>query len=379
MRKRRYPFLTFLLFLLAVVLCVGGILLSVSFFSLPNQAEKVFGPPAPGLDLDDRLYLIALLLAKEEELTTPLDPAGTPHPFQVQLGESASSVVKRLKAEGFIANTDAFRAYLEYSGLDTGLQAGEHSLSPAMAPLEIARAMQDASPMYVTFNILAGWRLEEIAAILPTSGLQVTPQEFISAAYAPAPDRLYFEISPATSVEGFLSPGEYKIRRDTHAEDLLEIFVNRFEENMTPELQQGFVQQGLSVFQAVTLASIVERESVIDDEMPLIASVFLNRLSTNMKLDSDPTVQFALGYNKKQKSWWTNPLSAANLEIDSLYNTYRYPDLPPGPIANPGLNALQAVAYPEQSEYFFFRSACDNSGRHNFAKTLEEHIQNACP
>ncbi len=98
-----------------------------------------------------------------------------------------------------------------------------------------------------------------------------------------------------------------------------------------------------------------------------------------MKLDSDPTVQYALGYNPQKNTWWTNPLSLADLKINSPYNTYLYPDLPPGPIANPELAALQAVAFPAESPYFYFRAACDGSGTHVFAVTFEEHVNNACP
>ncbi|HEX7972766.1 MAG TPA: endolytic transglycosylase MltG, partial [Anaerolineales bacterium] len=132
-------------------------------------------------------------------------------------------------------------------------------------------------------------------------------------------------------------------------------------------------------YEGVILASMVQREAIVSQEMPLIASVFLNRQSANMKLDSDPTVQYALGYNPDQKTWWTNPLSLDNLQVDSPYNTYQRAGLPPGPISNPGLSALQAVAFPAKTPYYFFRAACDGSGRHTFAKTFEEHVKNACP
>jgi UPF0755 protein len=147
---------------------------------------------------------------------------------------------------------------------------------------------------------------------------------------------------------------------------------------MTDEIIQGFAQQNLDLYDGVVLASIVEREAVQDEEMPLIASVFLNRLSANMKLDSDPTVQYSLGYNARQKTWWTNPLSTSDLAVDSPFNTYLYLGLPPGPIANPGLAALRAVAFPAQSPYYYFRADCDGSGRHLFATTFDEHIANGC-
>ena len=141
---------------------------------------------------------------------------------------------------------------------------------------------------------------------------------------------------------------------------------------------EGLAQQGLSLYQGLILASIVQREAVVAAEMPIIASVFHNRLKVPMKLETDPTVQYALGYNASSNSWWKTPLTFSDLEVDSPYNTYLYPGLPPTPIASPGLAALQAVAYPAQTPYYYFRAACDNSGKHNFSETFEQHLQFAC-
>jgi UPF0755 protein len=133
------------------------------------------------------------------------------------------------------------------------------------------------------------------------------------------------------------------------------------------------------VYQAVTLASIVQREAVEEQEQPIIASVFLNRLNGGMKLDSDPTVQYALGYNPVQSTWWTNPLSSVEMQVDSPFNTYTTFGLPPHPIANPGASALRAVAFPAQTSYYYFRARCDDSGLHIFAETFDEHLANSCP
>jgi UPF0755 protein len=160
---------------------------------------------------------------------------------------------------------------------------------------------------------------------------------------------------------------------------VLKTFVDGFDEALTDSIRKGYANHDLSLAQAVTLASIVQREAILPEEQPMIASVFYNRLAAGMKLDSDPTVQYALGYNTKQRTWWTNPLSTDDLKINSPYNTYQVPNLPPGPISNPSLSALQAVAYPAQSPYYYFRAACDGSGRHEFARTYEEHLNNACP
>ena len=111
----------------------------------------------------------------------------------------------------------------------------------------------------------------------------------------------------------------------------------------------------------------------------MIASVFYNRMGINMRLQTDPTVQYALGYDAARGTWWTNPLSLADLRVDSPYNTYLHPGLPPGPISNPSLAALQAVAAPAKSNYYYFQARCDKSSLHNFAETLEQHQQNNCP
>lgn len=133
----------------------------------------------------------------------------------------------------------------------------------------------------------------------------------------------------------------------------------------------------MSVYQAVTLASIVEREAVIPDERPLIASVFLNRLRKGMYLNADPTVQYALGYQKQGHTWWKRPLLLEDLDVDSPYNTYRHPGLPPGPICNPGLDSLKAVANPAHTDYYYFvANDVAGDGSHVFAKTLEEHQAN---
>jgi UPF0755 protein len=278
-----------------------------------------------------------------------------------------------------ITNPSAFRSYLQYSGLDTTLQAGDYSLSPAMTALQIAQEIQSSISEEVTLVILAGWRMEEIAASLSASGLNTTPDEFIQA-MDHIPGRYSFSDElPGGSLEGFLFPDSYSMLRQASVNQLLPKILLNFDTQVNNELRTGFSNQGLSLFQAVTLASLVEREAINDEEMPMLASVFFNRLAISQRLASDPTVQYALGYNTEQNTWWTNPLSLADLEIDSPYNTYLYPNLPPGPICSPGLSALRAVAFPAQTPYYYFRAACDGSGNHLFAETYEQHLANECP
>lgn len=361
-------------------LCLLAIVVPLIAISIPERALQLFGPPSPDLSERQRwTYSLALVL-HEEALTRAADNFGAEQEFEIALGESASSVAQRLVEQKIISNAEAFRNYLVYTGLDKQLQAGRYTLSAAQTPVQIARSMLDPTPKQVDFRILAGWRLEEVAAALPTSGLNISTDVFLAASRTPPPGFPFLPSPlPPSGLEGFLYPDVYSLPRSISASELIQVLLERFEQEMSAEIQQGLNRQGLTVFQGIILASIIEREAIDESEMPLIASVFHNRLSQGMKLDSDPTVQYAIGFNSEQRTWWTNPLSLQDLKIDSSYNTYLYSGLPPGPISNPGLAAWRAVAFPAESPYLYFRAACDGSGRHNFARTFEEHLANGCP
>jgi UPF0755 protein len=378
-RRRRQGCLAFMILpflgLLVALLLAGWALLRV-----PAQVTETFGPPSPNLGLQQRLYYSFVLFIHTNDLAYPVQPGGPEKSFEITPGESVPAIAQKLYQQRLIPNPDAFRTYLLYSGLDTRIQSGSYSLSPSLSPIEIAQSLQDATPKQVTFNILPGWRLEEIAAGLPTSGLSISPDEFLAAAAVqPAGYSFSSDLPPGSTLEGFLLPGAYVFDRDTSTTIFITTLLDNFESQVGPDLRAGYSRQGLSLFQAVTLASLIEREAMVDPDMPLIASVFYNRLAINMKLDSDPTVQYAIGYNERQQTWWTNPLSLNDLQFPSPYNTYLYRNFPPGPIAAPTLPALQAAAYPASTPYYYFRAGCDNTGRHLFAETFQEHLTNACP
>lgn len=364
--------LVIVFFILSLFAC-----LLLTLFYIPSRAARIYGPPAQSLSITERVQYSAMLLWYGGLLTQPLDPSGAEQTFTVEIGEPVDSVANHLQSVGLISDADALRTYLIYSGLDTSMQAGEYQLSTAMSAMDIARELQDATPEEVTFVILPGWRVEEIAESLPTSGLLIAPDEFINAAKSPPQDFNF--LSGASSVEGFLYPDSYIFSRQvSSAEEMIYEMVRSFSAHLSPDLTSGFERQGLTVYQAVTLASVVEREAVQEEEQPLIAAVYLNRLKMGMKLDADPTVQYAIGYNFLQQSWWTNPLTLLDLQVNSVYNTYIYEGLPPTPIANPSLGALRAVASPAETTYIFFRAKCDGSGFHEFSETFDEHLQNAC-
>lgn len=366
---------------LILVLVVGGVcLLSGGYYILTTQTRQLYGSPSPQLGTIDRLRLSISLYLSQKDLFRQNYPSNLPESFSIDLGETPQSIANRLMQAGLIEDADAFLNYLRYSGLDRTLQAGNYAFEPGLNSLQLAQTLQDATPQEVTLPVLAGWRIEEIAATLPTTGLNITPEEFIAETKI-HPSGYWFleEVPKGKSLEGFLAPGSYRVSRESSAKDLITLLLDTFNVQISDQLKAGFENQGLSIFAAVKLASIVEREAMVDEEMPIIASVFLNRLAAGMSLDADSTVQYAMGFNKKQNTWWTNPLSLANLKIKSPYNTYRNPGLPPTPISNPSLNALNAVAFPAQSPYYYFRALCDGSGKHIFAETFDEQLKNACP
>jgi UPF0755 protein len=362
---------------IALILAAAVIAAFLAFLVItPEMAEWTYGPASSSLSTADKFQYAVLMIWHDGLLTRPKDPQSSEVTFRIESGESVAEISKRLEDAGLIESASAFRDYLVYSGLDRTIQSGDFSLSSAMSAITIAGKIQDGTPDQVIFTILAGWRMEEIAESLPTSGLNIQPEEFLQAARAPRTDLDY--IPPGATTEGYLFPMQYTFPRGIRADEMVRTLAQNFGLYLTPELRNGFAAQNLSVYEAVILASIVEREAVEENEMPVIASVFLNRMKVGMKLDTDPTVQYAVGWNPVQKTWWTNPLSADDLKVDSRFNTYLYPGLPPAPISNPSLAALKAAAFPEETSYYYFRARCDGSGLHSFATTYEEHLNNAC-
>lgn len=369
---RRYQLHFILAFLVFLILACAFL----AFGYLPARASLLYGPPAASLSIADRIEYSTRLLSYGDVLTTPYIPGGVEQRFRIESGETVFSIATRLQEEGIVSNSQAFFDYVVYTGLDLTIQAGEYSLSPALSIVDIAKVLQKFSPSDATLVILPGWRMEEIAASLPTSGLSIDPQAFISAAQT-RPAVLDF-LPQSASMEGFFYPDTYTLPRETTTEQVLDVIARNFSQHLTEDLRAGFANQGLDIQQAVTVASIVEREAIRPEEAPLIASVYLNRLAIGMKLDADPTVQYAVGFNPSQNTWWTNPLSTPDLDFDSPFNTYNYYGLPPSPISNPSYETMYAVAYPASTSYYYFRAKCDDSGYHLFAATLDEQIANGC-
>jgi UPF0755 protein len=368
--------------ILAVIILVFFLVLVTFIYCvvilMPDQSVRLFGNPDPSLENSSRILYSAKLYLNRDMLLTPYSSSQSDSLLTIKKGESASEVVENLSNLKLLKAPDTFRDYLVYKGIDRLLQSGTYSLNPAMKPIEIASALYDTNPSDVSFSFLAGWRVEEIAALLPTSGLGISIEDFLSMVQNPLKS-LSSLISPEiTSLEGFLSPGNYQVLKSATAEELIRQFLMNFSNRLPPNYEESLKKTGLSLEQAIILASIVEKETILSEEAPVIASVFINRLKIGMPLQSDPTVQYALGFNSEQKTWWKNPLTSEDFSIESPYNTYLYPGLPPTPICNPKAAAISAVLDPAETEFLFFLALCDGSGKHIFTTTFDDHRNAVC-
>ena len=340
-----------------------------------RQTEARFGPPAASLSAPARWRLALALWRGQTALLTP-NQATAGASFTIEAGETAATVARRLAEAGLLQQPEPFVAYLRYKGWDTGLQHGTFRFTRPLAPVALAAALRERPPSDAVLVVLPGWRREEIAQALPSSGLRLTPEAFLQATASAQDAALPIRVPQGASLEGFLAPARYTWPRDATAATVVQGMLARSTARLTPAWQQAVREHGLTAYQGLILASIVQRETRYADEMPLIAAVYLRRLQKGMRLQADPTVQYALG---KPGQWWPAPLTAQALQVDSPYNTYLYPGLPPTPIANPGEDALRAVSQPAQTDALYFRAACDGSGRHVFSRTFQEHLRQACP
>ena len=361
-----------LLFLIFLAVTGWG---AVMFLRVPAQAEQAFGTPDPALGFSARWRLAHTLTTNEDWLTTPL-PTTAGLTFTVTPGETAAAVAKGLQDAGVIPDADVFLAYLRYKGWDTDIQAGTYRFQNALTPLALAEQLRHRPATDAVLVVLPGWRREEIAQAVPSSGLAFTPEAFLQATASAEGYALPFAVPSGVTLEGFLAPGRYTLPRTADPATVAAQMVARAHGLLSDTWQQQVAARGVTPYQGLILASIVQRETRHSEEMPLIAAVYLHRLALQMPLEADPTVQYALG---RSGAWWPSPLSRQDLQVASPYNTYRHPGLPPAPIANPGEAALQAVATAPQTRFLFFRAACDGSGYHVFAETFEEHVGNACP
>lgn len=310
---------------------------------------------------------------RADEVAQPVDPNDDSEVvFVVQMGESAGTVAYRLESMGLVSDAELFRRVLQYWEADDNIQTGVYTLSPSMKMEEIMQELQHGKMPSVLVTIPEGWRAEQVAELLETNKV-VEAEPFLAMVHtrqAPHP----IDDATVPSLEGFLFPDTYQLPQHTTPQKVLEIMLRNWDSRVPQELRELVSEQDMTLYEAITLASIVEREAVLKEEQPIIAGVYLNRLDQGMYLQSDPTVQYAKDYDEASDRWWGTMLQEEAVTVQSDYNTFLNPGLPPSPICNPGLDAIRAVLEPEETDYLFFYARGD--GSHEFAETYEEHLKN---
>lgn len=302
--------------------------------------------------------------------------------YTLKEGSTAAVVGEELEALGVVRSGFQFRMLAELMGVENSLSADEHILRRNSAVPDVIRALTVSGGVVdvVRVTFPEGIRIEEMAIRAEEAGIG-TRQEFLdAAAAAQLPEDFLVGKPEGSDLQGYLFPDTYIFPAGVSAEVLVAEMIATLDSRFNAELRAAVRAQGLTLHQALTMASIVEREAVLMEERPLIASVFLNRYNIGMKLDADPTTQFAAALDPVsvlEFGYWKTELTVADLQNPSPYNTYQNAGLPPGPITNPGLASIEAVANPATTNYFYFvADAIKADGSHAFAETLDQHNVN---
>lgn len=285
--------------------------------------------------------------------------------FTIKDGMTTRDIAALLHEEKAVRSPELFLLTAKLTHKESMLKAGNYEITAGMSDAEIIDIIASGKTRYNKFTVPEASSIPQIAAKLEKGKLG-SAEAFQQAAidYAPYP---YME-TPNPHViykaEGFAYPATYDLPEGATEKEILATMVKEFNRCLDEELKNQIKASGMSIRDVVNLAAMVEKEAVHEDEMPLIAGVFLNRLHKNMPIQSDTTIQYLLGHQK-------GDLRYDDLKVDSPYNTYLYPGLPPGPIASPSEQAIKAVLNPQKSDYLYF--VADKDGYHRFTKTYEEH------
>ena len=325
-----------------------------------------------------RRFLLILLLAvavtgawvarrQFTVLDTPYKRFDVEQFVDITPGLGTKAIGRLLVDAGVVPDVTTWRLAVWRSGRSTSLKAGEYRFAGPATPMEIVARLARGDVYLRSVTFPEGLTIRQMASIYEQAGLGAA-NDFVAAA---GDERLVSAFDAAArNLEGYLFPDTYSLPRRASARDLVERMVRRFNSVMTDDLRARAGARGLDLRQAVTLASLVEKETASPAERPIVAAVYLNRLRQGIGLQCDPTVIYAL----ELRGRFNGNLTRADLSLDSPYNTYRYRGLPPGPIAAPGRSSLDAVANPAAVDYLYFVSR--NDGTHAFASTLAEHNRN---
>lgn len=288
--------------------------------------------------------------------------------FLAQKGEGDEEIAIRLEQQGLIKNNYFFRFYTIISGSDSKLQAGSYSLSPDMTIPEIVKKFVTGDVIKQKITILEGWDTRDIKEYFVEKNISSAEdfEEALKKDYSNEFDFLK-EKNLNIGIEGYLFPDTYDISLGEKAEDIIKLMLSNFSKKLNTGLREQIISQNKTIFEVITMASIIEKEARTMDDKKIVSGIFWKRLETGMALQSCATVNYITGKNDPG-------VSLKDLEIDSPYNTYKYRGLPKGPISNPGLDSILAAIYPDQSKYWYYLST--PSGKIIFSKTFAEQKAN---
>jgi UPF0755 protein len=298
-------------------------------------------------------------------LNTPLNKNSAEVAFVVKPGDGVRAVAGGLESSKIIRGDYTFMVYLKLSGLSSSIQAGEYKLSGAMSPLTVADILTKGKVNSRRITIPEGWTIREIGAYLEKEGV-VKSADFVAATKKDYNYDFLVGKPAGVDLEGFLFPDTYQISATATADDIVKTMLDNFGRRVTPDMRAAANKSSLGLYGTITLASMVEKEANKPVDRKVVAGIFESRLNEGMRLQSDVTVAYALGEDRKE-------LTAADLKLNSPYNTYVVEGLPLGPICNPGLDAINAVIYPEVTSYRYFIAANEQM---YYAKTIDEHNTN---
>lgn len=307
-------------------------------------------------------------------LDKPASAASEQVEFTIKSGQLTGSIITALNENGLITNKLYAKVYVKQEGLGTGLKAGLYYLDKSMTPREIFEKLteggQDTDQVRVT--IPEGYTSDQIAEALLKQGFIESVDEFINECNNGEFDYDFINDIPEgrqCRLEGYLFPDTYQLKESASSHDIIDTMLKRFQHIAQSLPEPSGKAEGKTLDEIVNMASIIQGEGAVESELPIISSVFYNRLDTGMLLQSCATVQYALGERKTS-------LTIEDTKVQSPYNTYINKGLPVGPVGNPGLACLKAACLPSEDEYFYFVTKEDGSKEHYFGKTYQEHLAN---
>ena len=283
----------------------------------------------------------------------------------IEKGQTGSEIADMLFERGLIRSTQGFKLWLYLSGTNDKLQTGHYQIPNKVTVRELISLLQEGHVESIRVTIPEGYSVGDIAIVLEKNQI-MKAKDFLAEAKTYVPYPYMKGTKPATyPVEGFLFPSTYEIPVGATPRDVIQMMADEMNRYLTPAVKKQIQAQHMSIHDFVTLASIVERESLFDADRPTIAGVFKKRLAHGIPLQSDATISYVLGYAKEN-------VTIGDTQLQSPYNTYVSKGLPPGPIANPGKKSLDAVLHSENTDYLYF--VADKEGHNHFSKTYEEHL-----